>query len=83
MDLLHLSEERNYVVFVIYLIVLQVQRLELRKLEKLLAALGIWSRFFRFTRPSRPSTFWIMLQERLIVTKFVRVLRPSICLMAF
>jgi hypothetical protein len=43
MDLLHLGEERNHVVFVIYLIVLQVQRLELRKLEKLLAALGIWN----------------------------------------
>ena len=43
MDLLHLGEERNHVVFVVYLIVFHVKRLELRKLKKLLAALRVWN----------------------------------------
>jgi len=43
MDLLHLGEERNNVVFVVYLIVFHVKRLELGKLKKLLAALRVWN----------------------------------------
>ena len=43
MDLLHLGEERNHLVFVVYLIVFHVKRLQLGQLQKLLAALRVWN----------------------------------------
>ena len=41
MDLLHLGEEGNHVVFVVYLIVLHVEGLQLGKLKELLASFRV------------------------------------------